>query len=68
MQIHAPTIKALTEKYGNRLKETEAHGAVIGYVENVCERILDNTAVFKRDEKGRAAFLRFLNACGYAAK
>ena len=42
----------------------EAEKIVTAYVENVCENILENTAVFKRDEQGKAAFGRFLKVCG----
>lgn len=68
MKIHENAIKMLTEKYGVSLDKQAAHEAVTAYVEEVCENILDNTAVFKRDEKGRAAFLRFLGVCGFTAK
>ncbi|MGN1061653.1 MAG: galactose-1-phosphate uridylyltransferase, partial [Candidatus Scatosoma sp.] len=64
MQIHADMIRALTQKYGTSLPDEEAQKAVTAYVENVCENILENTAVFKRDETGRAAFGRFLTYCG----
>lgn len=64
MQIHADAIRALTQKYGTSLSEEEARNAVTAYVENVCENILDNTAVFKHDEAGKAAFGRFLAYCG----
>lgn len=66
MQIHAEMIASLTEKYGTVLSEKEAEEAVTAYVENVCENILKNTAVFKDDEAGKAAFARFLQACGLA--
>ena len=68
MQIHAGMIRILTEKYGTENSENEAERLVTTYVENVCENILDNTAVFKRDEKGKAAFGRFLSACGLIGK
>ena len=68
MKIHAGMIRILTEKYGTENSENEAERLVTTYVENVCENILDNTAVFKRDEKGKAAFGRFLSACGLIGK
>lgn len=68
MKIHEKAIAMLTEKHGVHLDREAAHAAVISYVEEVCENILDNTAVFKRDERGRAAFMRFLGVCGYTAK
>ena len=63
MKIHAGMIRILTEKYGTKNSEEEAERLVTTYVENVCENILDNTAVFKRDEAGKAAFARFLSFC-----
>jgi len=65
MAIHKDMVALLLEKYGNSLTAEAAHEVVKKHVESVCEHILDNTAVFKRDERGRAAFLRFLSVCGY---
>ena len=64
MTIHTDMIHELVEKYGTALSEEEAHKIVVERVEWVCERILENTAVFKNDEQGVAAFNRFLTACG----
>lgn len=63
VQIHADMIRDLTQRYGTSLSDEEAEKAVTAYVENVCENILYNTAVFKRDEAGKAAFGRFLSFC-----
>lgn len=68
MTIHKDMISSLLKEYGDKLSEEQAHEAVFGRVEKVCESILDNTAVFKRDGRGRAAFLRFLSECGFSAK
>ena len=68
MTIHKNMISSLLKEYGDKLSEEQAHEAVFGRVEKVCESILDNTAVFKRDGRGRAAFLRFLSECGFSAK
>lgn len=68
MAIHKEMIGSLLREYGNKLTAEEAHKAVFSRVEKVCENILENTAVFKRTEEGRAAFLRFLNVCGFAEK
>ena len=67
MTIHKDMIASLLREYGDRLSKEAAHEAVTKRVERVCESILDNTAVFKRDERGRAAFLKFLGACGFSA-
>lgn len=66
VEIHADMIEKLKTEYGTKLSESVAHDAVKKYVENVCENILYNTAVFKQDEQGMSAFKRFLKACGYA--
>ena len=64
MTIHTDMINELLEKHGNKLSKEEAHNVVVQRVEWVCERILENTAVFKNDEQGRKAFDRFLAVCG----
>ena len=64
MQIHKEMILSLLAKHGTNNTEYKAEKIVTAYVENVCENILDNTAVFKHDEQGKAAFGRFLKACG----
>lgn len=67
MTIHKDMIASLLREYGDRLSKEAAHEAVTKRVERVCESILDNTTVFKRDERGRTAFLKFLGACGFSA-
>ena len=42
----------------------EAHAAVISRVNETCKHILDNTAVFKKDEKGVRGFKNFLKKIG----
>ena len=63
MAIHTDMIQELLEKHGNKLSADEAHTVVFERVEWVCERILENTAVFKNDEQGKKAFDRFLAVC-----
>lgn len=65
MQIHKDAIQMLVEKYGTALSKEDAKKAVTLYVEDVCENILINTAVFKHDEQGKAAFKRFMADCGF---
>lgn len=60
---HKDMIKALVEE-GYHKDFASAEKRVVDYVNNVCKNILDNTAVFKNDEKGQKAFIKFLNACG----
>jgi len=52
-------IKSLKEKFGSGTYE-QAHETVISYVNETCRNILDNTAVFKKDEKGVRGFKGFL--------
>jgi galactose-1-phosphate uridylyltransferase len=40
--------------------ERKASDAVTAYVNNVCVKILNNTAVFKQDAKGMKALREFL--------
>ena len=36
--------------------------AVTDYINDVCEKILDTTAVFKNDEQGQQAFDKFIHS------
>ncbi len=60
MHKHAGMIAALIRKHGTSLTPDKAHAAVIDYVNDACVQILECTAVFKNDEKGQAAFARFM--------
>lgn len=62
---HKKMIEDLTSIYPNTLTDDEADGAIKSYVGEVCEKILSNTAVFKDDENGHKAFLRFMNKAGF---
>ena len=57
---HADMIRQIGEKYGYSLSADEAHKRVKEAVNEVCLNILECTAVFKNDEKGAAAFERFM--------
>jgi galactose-1-phosphate uridylyltransferase len=57
-------INELVRVHGTALSAEQAHDVVVKKVEWVCERILENTAVFKNDEQGQKAFDRFLKVCG----
>ncbi len=63
MKPHAAMIERLMKENG---KCTPAEAAVVikEEVNRVCEDILDNTAVFKKDEAGVAAFERFMLSLG----
>ena len=63
MKVHADMIeKLMKENPKNTAKEAELN--VKDEVNRVCECILDNTAVFKKDEAGVAAFDKFMNTIG----
>lgn len=63
MLIHADMIERLM-KENRECTKAEATLVVKDEVNRVCECILDNTAVFKKDEQGCAAFDRFLASVG----
>lgn len=62
---HKAMIDDLVSEYPYALTDEEAHGAIRRYIGEVCEKILSNTAVFKDDEKGHNAFLRFMEKAGF---
>ncbi len=63
MQVHARMIEKLM-KENPKCTPAEAPLIIKDEVNSVCEHILDNTAVFKKDEEGAAAFDRFLESVG----
>ena len=52
---------------GKQPSKQAAHKFVEEYIGKVCVHILDNTAVFKRDEAGEAGFMQFALAAGLPA-
>ncbi|NEW07538.1 UDP-glucose--hexose-1-phosphate uridylyltransferase [Paenibacillus sp. SYP-B3998] len=63
---HAEWIEALLAKFGSALEPTEADAALQSEVGGKFLDVLKDAGVFKRDEAGQAAFLRFLTAAGFA--
>ena len=61
MKIFAPVIERLAG--GGKVSSAQAEAILREEVERTCERILDNTAVFKRDEAGERALNEFLKSC-----
>ena len=55
------------EKYGKNCDEDKASEAITAYVNDVCEKILECTGVFKRNPIGEAAFERFITSIGFTA-
>ena len=59
--VHRDMIKTLLEE-NKDVPDAEAADKIIkGYINRVCVKILENTAVFKKDEQGVIAFKKFLN-------
>lgn len=63
MKIHQTMIEKLIKEAGSgKLTQVVASLNIKDELNRVCECILDNTAVFKKDERGVAGFDRFLNS------
>ncbi|MGN1098852.1 MAG: UDP-glucose--hexose-1-phosphate uridylyltransferase [Christensenellales bacterium] len=62
---HRAMIDELLE-YGVCDRET-AHDRIKGYINRTCRNILENTAVFKNDDRGQNAFDKFLKEVGFNA-
>ena len=59
LYVHRFMIGKLMDE-GMAPDKAEAHRRVEEYVNRVCAAILDNTAVFKKDENGRKGFRKFI--------
>lgn len=69
MVIHQTMIERLLKEAGTaKLSNVEAQLNIKDEINRVCEGILDNTAVFKKDEAGEAAFIKFLGTVGFNVK
>ena len=62
---HKAMIEDLLGEIVENVTLDKAHGLIRDYIGRVCEKILSNTAVFKDDEKGRDAFIRFMEKAGF---
>ena len=65
MNKHKGMIEELVSKHGTNMTAESADKAIKDYIGGVCENILLNTAVFKDDESGKNAFLRFMEKAGF---
>ena len=65
LAVHADWIDSLIETYGTSLKADEAQEAVRREIGIVFSHVLENAGVFKQDEQGKAAFLRFVSSVGF---
>ncbi len=63
MKIHREMIELLLTRYGNRLTPEEATEAVRQRINEVCEEILKNTAVFPESLEGASQFEDFVMQC-----
>ena len=63
LYVHRYMIEELLSE-GRAEGKAEAQARVRAYVSRSCASILDNTAVFKRDENGRLGFDTFMTALG----
>lgn len=61
---HLGMIAQLTNDFGTALTEEKAEEVVVNYINNVCFKILNCTAVFKDDENGQKGFRKFLMCVG----
>lgn len=59
---HLGMITQLVVDNGTACTESAAEDAVTNYINDVCEQILDTTAVFKNDQQGQDAFDKFIHS------
>jgi galactose-1-phosphate uridylyltransferase len=55
----------LVNKCGTSNTKEEAKQAVVSYIGDACEHILENTAVFKENKQGNLAFNKFMKKVGF---
>ncbi|MCL1901493.1 MAG: galactose-1-phosphate uridylyltransferase [Firmicutes bacterium] len=59
--VHKDAIKVLLTKYPTPQKKSDAQSIVKDYINEVCKKILECTAVFKNNREGQQSFIEFLN-------
>lgn len=62
---HIPWIDELIDRYGTRLNKDEAENVLKDEVGNIFLKVLMDAGVYKRDDKGKSAFERFLSVVGF---
>ncbi|WP_281883721.1 UDP-glucose--hexose-1-phosphate uridylyltransferase [Paenibacillus sp. YYML68] len=62
---HAPWLSELVAEHGTGLAEAQAKTVLQEAVGRKFERVLRDAGVYKCDEQGRDAFVRFVNAFGF---
>lgn len=63
LHVHRHMIARMLAE-GLRPSKADAHVYVQNYIGRICVSILENTAVFKRDQAGEAGFAKFTHAVG----
>ncbi len=63
LYLHRDMIDYLVKKNPSVKTQKSANKIITNYVNDVCAKILFNTAVFKKDSKGVAGFNKFLATC-----
>ena len=59
---HLSTIAQLAQTYGTNIPEEQANEIITNYVNGACKKILETTAVFKKDENSQIAFDEFVKS------
>lgn len=62
MAVHTEMIKTLIKQNPDIPDKQAANAVIRDYINKTCVKILENTAVYKKDEGGVIAFKRFLNS------
>ncbi len=65
---HLPWIKTLVEKYGTKATEDQADQIVRDEIGTVFVKVLEDSGVYKCDENGKKAFVRYMNHAGFRRK
>ena len=66
--VHKDAILSLLKAYPNKLSQNKAEDAVRDYINDVCGKILECTAVFKNDTEGIDGFFKFTKFAGLNVK
>ena len=65
LAVHADWIDSLIAKYGTAMQPKAAKSALQDEIGLVFSHVLENAGVYKQDEKGQAAFARFMESIGF---
>lgn len=61
---HIPWIKSMIEKYGIDNEKEKIEKLLKDEIGNIFTRVLEDAGVYKRNEEGKAAFMRFIGSLG----